>query len=807
MTASAKHFMRAVKNARPWRVSRLAAVSLLAMSAACASPEQKVERYSNEAAEFFENGELTKAYIQYQNVLKIDEENVPALLGLAEIAEQRQDFQGMFSYLQRVLRLDPNQVDARVKIGKIYLLGSDETAALEEAEKALELEPDNLDAMALKAGVLLKIGDNASAVELARQVLGRDPANPEAVTVIVTDHMTKNEKEEALAELDKALDIDPQLAMLQLLRIYVLQSLDRTDDVREAYARMIELFPEQTAYRRVYAGELIRLGEYEAARKQLEAVVEKEPGNLAVKMDVVRVIKAGEGNAAAEAKLKSYVEADPDNVDLKFALVDYYLGEDTPEKANDLLDELAGSDDIDISLRAKNKLAGTLMNSGDKEAAHALTDEILAADDRNTQALLRRAAFEIEAEEYDQAIVDLRTVLDNSPDTYQANVLMSAAFEAQGNASFARAELAKSFENSNRDPNVANHFAKFLLRQKDADRAEEVLLDSLAAHEDDVENMKLLASIRLARQDWRGAEEVGEMIERAGGDSALGSNVKAAAYVGLEDYDSVIETLNERQAQRPLDTQPLAALVNAYIRQDRTDEAEAMLERMLENEPDNYPALILLARVYSEKGQMEDAESTLVKATQASPDRAQAYEILYRTYLSRGQQDKAAALIERGLAAAPDNDALKVYKADVLLSQGRREEALDLYSELIKVRPNDRIIANNFVSLSSDLRQDEKSVARALEVAKVIENLGNPYFRDTVGWAYYRAGEYDKALQYLKEAAAGAENNGEILYHLGAAQAASGDEAAAKATLEKALSVSGEDFAFVNEVRTLLDRL
>jgi tetratricopeptide (TPR) repeat protein len=204
---------------------------------------------------------------------------------------------------------------------------------------------------------------------------------------------------------------------------------------------------------------------------------------------------------------------------------------------------------------------------------------------------------------------------------------------------------------------------------------------------------------------------------------------------------------------------------------------------------------------------MEDAESTLVKATQASPDRAQAYEILYRTYLSRGQQDKAAALIERGLAAAPDNDALKVYKADVLLSQGRREEALDLYSELIKVRPNDRIIANNFVSLSSDLRQDEKSVARALEVAKVIENLSNPYFRDTVGWAYYRAGEYDKALQYLKEAAAGAENNGEILYHLGAAQAASGDEAAAKATLEKALSVSGEDFAFVNEVRTLLDRL
>ncbi len=804
MTASTKTFTSA---ARRSRVSRLAAVSLLALSAACASPEQKVERYSQEAGEYLEEGDLTRAYIQYQNVLKIDEENVPALLGLAEIAEQRQDFQGMFGYLQRVLRLDPNQVDAHVKIGKIYLIGSDETTALEEAEKALALAPDSLDAKALKSGVLLKIGDNAQAVELAREVLAEEPAHPEAVTVVVTDLMSDNERQAALSELDAALDINPQLAMLQLLRIYVLQSLGRTDDVRDAYARMIDLFPEQTAYRRVYAGELIRRQEFADAREQLEAVAEKEPGNLEVKMDVVRVIKAGEGSAAAEAKLQDYIDNDQENVDLKFALVDFYLGEETPEKARQLLDDLAGSDDIDVSLRAKNKLASVLMAAGDKDGARVLTDEILEADDRNTQSLLRRAAFQVEAEEYDQAIVNLRTALDNSPDTYQANVLMSAAFEAQGNTAFAQAELAKAFENSNRDPGVANHFARFLLRQQNPDRAEDVLLDSLSAHEADMDNLKLLASIRLSRQDWRGAEEVGEMMERSGGEEDFASNLKAAAYVGLEDYNSVIDTLNERQADEPLDTQPLAALVNAYIREGREDEAEAMLVRMLETDADNYPALILLARVYSAQEQEQKAEETLLKATEANPGRAQAYEILYRTYLGRGEQDRAAALIERGLDAAPDNAALRVYKADVLLSQGKREEALDLYAELIKVRPNDRIIANNFVSLSSDLRQDEASVARALEIAEVIDDLNNPYFRDTVGWAHYRAGNYDEALGYLIEAAAGAEDNAEILYHLGAAQAAAGETAAARTTLERALSVGGPDFSFVNEVRTLLDRL
>ncbi len=176
-------------------------------------------------------------------------------------------------------------------------------------------------------------------------------------------------------------------------------------------------------------------------------------------------------------------------------------------------------------------------------------------------------------------------------------------------------------------------------------------------------------------------------------------------------------------------------------------------------------------------------------------------------YLSKQEQEKAAALIDRGLASAPDSEALKVFKADVLLSQGEREPALELYSELIKIRPNDRIIANNFVSLSSDLRQDEASIARALEVAKRLSTLENPYFQDTVGWAYYRAGEYETALQHLNEASKGAENNGEILYHLGAAQLATGDQAAAKETLEKALSAGGANFVFVNEVRTLLDRM
>lgn len=798
---------RAPKKNAHFKLSRLIAVSALALTAACASPEEKVARYSSEAAEFLEEGDLNKAYIQYQNALKIDEEHVPSLLGLADIAEQRQDFQAMFGLLQRALRHDPNLIDAHVKLGKLYLIGSDETTALEEAEKALAIDPESVDAKALKAGVLLKIGDNAGALELADEVIAKDPANAEAVTVRVTDYTSNGDWEKALAELDRALEINPEVAILQLLRIHALKTLGRSDDMRQAYAGLIELFPDQPAYRRVYANELLKERDFTAARAQLEGVVALEPENLTAKMDVIRTVSAGEGVEAAEAKLRSYLEADPDNADLQFALADFYTSQEDTEKARNVLDSLAASKDLDVSLKAKNKITSIHFGAGEKDKAAALVDEILAADEYNTDALLRRAALQIDAEEYDQAINNLRAVLDNSPDTYQAMILMAAAFERQDNFNFAQSELAKAFEASKKDPSVAQQFARFLLRRKNVGRAEEVLEGSLAAHPRDVENLRLLASIRLSQQDWRGAEEVGEMLARAGRDTSLASNIKSAAYVGLQDFGSVIETLSAQSDDAPLSGAPLNALIDAYIREDRVDEAEELLNRMLETDPENYGAQLLLGRIAFVKDDEEGYEAALIKATEMAPERAPAYDFLYRYYLGENRRDDAAQLIERGLRAAPDSDALKVFKADILLNQGDRAGALALYGDLIERRPTDRIIANNFVSLSSDLRRDEASVARALEAAKVIETIENPYYRDTVGWAYYRAGDYGKAIEFLSQAVAGAEDNAEMRYHLGAAQLANGDKNAARENLEKALSLGGESFIFADETNALLAQL
>ena len=786
------------------------AASALAFAAACSSPEERLERFNASGVEFLEEGELGKANVQFQNALKIDEEHVPSLLGLAKIAEERQQFERMFGLLQRVVRLDPTQKQARVDLGKIYLLGGDETSALEHAEEALELDGDFIPALALKSAVQLRLGDYAGAVDLARQVVAEDPGNAEAVTVLATERMLDQDLEGGLAELEKGIAVNSELAVLQLLRIRVLKGLEREDDVIEAYQRLISLHPEESSYRLAYARELVMREDYDATREQLEKVAEIEEDDLDAKLDVIRLIAAVSGPEQAEARLRAYADAQPDNTDLRFALIDFLNSVDKSGEAEEMLAALTQSSDEVVALRAKNKIAADFLQSGDNERAQAVIDEILAADDRNTEALIKRAGVRIDNEEFDIAIVDLRTALNNEPDSHEAMVMMSAAFERQNNIAFAQAELAKALDASERAPRIANYFARFLIRHDNIQRAEQVLVDSLAAHERDLDNLRLLAGVRLNMQDWRGAEEVAQIIdsvEESEANKGLADNIRTAAFSGLGEYDRVIETLANRNDDEPLESRPLATLVNAYIRSERADEAETLLQSVIDSGGDAYGARILMARVHGAQNEPAKAEAVLIEAADQQPARAEAYELLYRYYMGSGQLDRASALIDEGLAKAPDNVALRVFKADILIASNQLEDALAIYDELLESRPNDLIIANNFVSLSSDLRLDEQSVARALEVAQVIENVDNPLFKDSVGWAHYRAGLYEEAVAFLSEAAAGAPENPEVLYHLGAAQAAAGDPEAARSNLQKALEAGGPDFRLANEARTILEGL
>ena len=77
---------------------------------------------------------------------------------------------------------------------------------------------------------------------------------------------------------------------------------------------------------------------------------------------------------------------------------------------------------------------------------------------------------------------------------------------------------------------------------------------------------------------------------------------------------------------------------------------------------------------------------------------------------------------------------------------------------------------------------------------------------DTLGWAYYRNGDYPNAIIYLEKTVAAASDVPMLRYHLGMAYAAVKKNDKAKAELTKAVD-SKNTYPGLEEARAALKRL
>jgi Flp pilus assembly protein TadD len=167
---------------------------------------------------------------------------------------------------------------------------------------------------------------------------------------------------------------------------------------------------------------------------------------------------------------------------------------------------------------------------------------------------------------------------------------------------------------------------------------------------------------------------------------------------------------------------------------------------------------------------------------------------------------KRVDILKRGIKAGGDNMQLVMLLGAEYEQTGRWDDAIANYDESIKVNPNYELVANNLAALLLDRRTDSASYARALALAKPFEKSTNPGLMDTLGWAYYRTGDYPNAVVYLEKTVAAAGEVPMLRYHLGMAYAALKKNDKAKAELTKAVE-SKNPYPGLEEARAALKRL
>jgi tetratricopeptide (TPR) repeat protein len=144
----------------------------------------------------------------FHEALDRDPKNAPAYLGMALVSADGFDEKAV-EWAARAIQLDPKLVEAHEVMANLALEDSDTGKAAAEADTAIGLSPDALDAMAIHAAIELLVDKPPDAwLEKIRQV---NPAYGEAYA-LVAHHLVFNRRyDEGVAYYRKAVELDPQL--------------------------------------------------------------------------------------------------------------------------------------------------------------------------------------------------------------------------------------------------------------------------------------------------------------------------------------------------------------------------------------------------------------------------------------------------------------------------------------------------------------------------------------------------------------------------------------------------------------------
>jgi cellulose synthase operon protein C len=370
--------------------------------------------------------------------------------------------------------------------------------------------------------------------------------------------------------------------------------------------------------------------------------------------------------------------------------------------------------------------------------------------------------------------------------------LMASAYLRSGSRELAGEMLSLAVESSNNAPDESIRYARFLLEDDKAAVAEPVLVDALRIAPNNIPVLIELGRVYLAMRDWPRLEQVEGTLRRSEQAEAVAAadSLRVTRLQNQDRTDEALALLETMAGQQGSNAAQLE-IVRTHLRNGDTEAAEAYLDGLLADDPQNDLFLFLKGALYASTERPAEAEEIYRNLIAERPEQELFWRTLY-TFLNRqGRFDDARTTLEEALETIPGAPNLQWALAGERERAGDIDGAIEIYEALYAANSDSVIVANNLASLISTHKTDTQSLDRAWAIARRLRGLDRPEFQDTYGWIALRRGEVDEAVQHLEPAAAALNNNPLVQFHLGMAYVAADRPEDAIAQLRRAIDLAG----------------
>jgi Tfp pilus assembly protein PilF len=753
----------------------------------CSSREQRAQNYYQNGMNYLAKKDYVKARIELRNAVQLKGDMVEAWRALAQIDEHNHNWKALAGSLRKVIELDPKDIATRVRLTKLFLFAGAFDLALKTANAAGELAPQNADIFALKAAILFRLKDINGATQAAQKTLEIDAGNVAAIAVLAVAKYSQGDATGALQLLDEVKAADKDDVSILSLKIAIFDHMGNTQQAEALLRKLIALHPKVPAFRTRLVRFYIAHKRQDDALHELRAAANADPADTNAELQLVGLLNILKGPGAARTELIARIKAGGRVFPYQIALatLDFAQGNDSDSKKllQQLINNSSSRDDI---LTARITLAELYINKKNIAAAKPIISDILRTDSRNIAGLRLRALIRIDQGHFDDAIADVRTALNDQPQSPGLLATLALAYERSGSIELADKAYFDATKASGFAPAYGLNYVAFLNRRGLTEQAKNVLNDLANRNPNNLAVLSTLAQDKLVHRDWAAAHAVAEAISKLGGNNAVANEISGAAFSGQKRFDESLAAFQNAYKANPGAAQPMAALVAVYLHSKQIDKAEAFIQEVLKANPDNVEALVLKGTIQLAKNNLSLAEKDFKDAIRKQPTSIAGYGALAKLYVQEKKIEAALDIVRTGLRQQPKSGALRLTLGGLLEIKGDYEAAIAEYEAMLKDQPGSMVVANNLASLLSDHRTDKASLERAASLTVLLKDSQVPQFKDTIGWVNYKRGNYTAAASMLEGAVAELPNNALVHYHLGMTYLSTGQDAKAVDQFKKA---------------------
>lgn len=483
------------------------------------------------------------------------------------------------------------------------------------------------------------------------------------------------------------------------------------DQAIAEFQKIVSLDPKSVEDRMVLGQLFTVKHQNEKAEEQFKAAQDLDPDSEEVVLNLSRLY-AENNDLAHAAKVIELVPESERTPKMEFALGAVYEQLKQPKDA--IAAYKRGADLDPDDMRTAGALAQALLNDNQLDEALKVYQEMSAADPEDASTLVHISEILRRQGKYDEALTAVKKAVKKDPDSLEAGYNEGLLLDVLGRYD----ESAQVYEHM---VDLTAHANGAYTADEKNNRA--IFLERLGSvyHEQNKVD-EAIATFQ-------------KMVELGGENALRGYQNQVDVYRDAKMFDKAIAVSRKAVEANPKDRDLKLMLAGELVDEGKDEEGISMAKSMLNNTQDDREVWIALGQIYTRIHRWKEAEEALNKATTLTTKKE---DTIYLLFLKGG-------LAER---------------------QKHYEPAEQYFHQALDLDPNNAMVLNYLGYMLADKGTRLPEALKMIRKAVEIEPMNGAYL-DSLGWAYFKLGQYELAEENLRQAVERDQTDPTVHDHLG----------------------------------------